>query len=48
MRSDSRLLRFAGGVLRVITGLAPGLFAYEIVLAAERISDEALGNSLRR
>jgi glycosyltransferase involved in cell wall biosynthesis len=36
IRPDSRLLRFASRVLRVITGLAPGLFAYEIVLAAER------------
>jgi 2-polyprenyl-3-methyl-5-hydroxy-6-metoxy-1,4-benzoquinol methylase len=36
MRSDSRLLRLASGILRVITGLAPGLFAYEIVLSAER------------
>jgi glycosyltransferase involved in cell wall biosynthesis len=36
IRSNSRLLRFASSVLRVITGLAPGLFAYEIVLAAER------------
>ena len=36
MRPDSRLLRFASRVLRVVTGLAPGLFAYEIVLAAER------------
>jgi 2-polyprenyl-3-methyl-5-hydroxy-6-metoxy-1,4-benzoquinol methylase len=36
MRPDRRLLRFANRVLRVITGLAPGLFAYEIVLAAER------------
>jgi 2-polyprenyl-3-methyl-5-hydroxy-6-metoxy-1,4-benzoquinol methylase len=37
MRSDSRLLRWANRVLRVITGLAPGLFAYEIVLAAEHV-----------
>jgi 2-polyprenyl-3-methyl-5-hydroxy-6-metoxy-1,4-benzoquinol methylase len=36
MRSDSRLLRLGGRVLRVITALAPDLFAYEIVLAAER------------
>jgi 2-polyprenyl-3-methyl-5-hydroxy-6-metoxy-1,4-benzoquinol methylase len=36
MRPDSRMLRFANRVLRVITGVAPGLFAYEIVLAAER------------
>jgi 2-polyprenyl-3-methyl-5-hydroxy-6-metoxy-1,4-benzoquinol methylase len=37
MRPDSRLLRFASRVLRVITGVAPGLFAYEVVLAAERV-----------
>jgi glycosyltransferase involved in cell wall biosynthesis len=36
MRSDSGLLRLGGRVLRVITALAPDLFAYEIVLAAER------------
>ncbi len=36
MRPDSRLLRLGSRFLRVITGLAPGLFAYEIVLAAER------------
>jgi glycosyltransferase involved in cell wall biosynthesis len=36
IRSNSRLLRFASSILRVFTGLAPGLFAYEIVLAAER------------
>ena len=36
MRPDARLLRLASHVLRVITGLAPSLFAYEIVLAAER------------
>lgn len=33
---ESRLIRFANWVLRGITGIAPGLFAYEIVLAAER------------
>jgi 2-polyprenyl-3-methyl-5-hydroxy-6-metoxy-1,4-benzoquinol methylase len=36
MRPDSRLLRFGSRVLRIVTGLAPGLFAYEVVLAAER------------
>jgi hypothetical protein len=36
MRPNSRLLRFGSRLLRVLTGLAPGLFAYEIVLAAER------------
>lgn len=36
MRPDSRLLRFANSVLRILTELAPGLFAYEIVLAADR------------
>lgn len=36
MRPNSRLLRLASRVLRVVTGLAPSLFAYEIVLAAER------------
>lgn len=36
LRSDSRLLRFASHFLRVLTGLAPNLFAYEIILTAER------------
>ncbi len=36
MRSDSRLLRFLNRVLRGLTGMAPGLFAYEILLVAER------------
>ncbi len=36
MRPDSRLLRFANSVLRVLTELAPGLFAYEIVLDADQ------------
>jgi len=38
MRPDSGLLRFASRVLRVVTALTPGLFAYEIVLAAEPAS----------
>ncbi len=36
MRADSGLLRFASRILRGLTAIAPGLFAYEIVLAAER------------
>ncbi len=36
MRSDNRLLRFANRLLRGVTALAPGLFAYEILLIAER------------
>ncbi len=36
MRPDSRLLRFTSRLLRAVTALAPGLFAYEIVLVAER------------
>ena len=32
----NRLLRFASRVLRVITALAPTLFAYEILLVVER------------
>lgn len=36
MRSQNRFLRFANRVLRVLTALAPGLFAYEILLVAER------------
>jgi len=36
MRPDSALLRFASRVLRVLTALAPGLLAYEIVMIAER------------
>lgn len=36
MHSKSRLLRFANKVLRVLTALAPGLLAYEILLIAER------------
>ncbi len=36
LRSDSRLLRFANHLLRGLTALAPGLFAYEIVLVADR------------
>lgn len=36
LRGDNRLLQFANKVLRVLTGIAPGLFAYEILLVAER------------
>ncbi len=36
MRSENRLLRFGNKVLRVLTALAPGLLAYEILLIAER------------
>jgi glycosyltransferase involved in cell wall biosynthesis len=36
MRPDSRLLRFANRALHILTDLVPGLFAYEIVLAADR------------
>ncbi|MGA8028588.1 MAG: glycosyltransferase, partial [Bryobacteraceae bacterium] len=36
MRSDSRLFRVASGFLHLLTALAPGLLAYEIVLVAER------------
>jgi hypothetical protein len=36
MRPDSRMLRIANRFMRVITALMPGLFAYEIVLVAER------------
>lgn len=38
IRSDSKLMRLANHLLRVVTGLMPGLFAYEIVLVAERDS----------
>ncbi len=37
LRSDSRLLRFGSHVMRVITEFIPGLLAYEIVIAAERV-----------
>ena len=33
---DSRLLRLVNRMLHVVTAIAPGLFAYEIVLVAER------------
>jgi glycosyltransferase involved in cell wall biosynthesis len=36
IRPENRLMRFASGFLRVVTSLAPGLFAYEIVAVAER------------
>jgi glycosyltransferase involved in cell wall biosynthesis len=36
LRSDSRLLRIANRFARALTALAPGLFAYEILLIAER------------
>ncbi len=36
MRSHNALLRFANKLLRGLTLLAPGLFAYEILLVAER------------
>jgi len=36
LRSDSRLLRIANRFARTLTALAPGLFAYEILLIAER------------
>jgi len=36
LRPESRLLRLASHFLRALTGLAPGLLAYEIVFAAER------------
>jgi len=36
VKSDNALLRFANRVLRGITTVLPGLFAYEIVLVAER------------
>lgn len=36
MRPDSKLLRLANHALRVLTGLLPGLLAYEIVVVAER------------
>lgn len=35
LRPESRLLRFGGQFLRLITRLAPGLLAYEILLVAE-------------
>ena len=36
LRPESKLLRFANHALRLVTGAAPGLFAYEIVAVAER------------
>jgi glycosyltransferase involved in cell wall biosynthesis len=36
MRPESRLLRSANRILRAATAIAPGLFAYEIILVAER------------
>lgn len=36
MRAESLLLRMGNRALRVLTAIAPGLFAYEIVLVAER------------
>lgn len=36
VRPENRVLRLANRLLRVVTAVAPGLFAYEIVLVAER------------
>jgi glycosyltransferase involved in cell wall biosynthesis len=36
VRPDSKLLRLANHGMRVLTGLAPGLLAYEIVVVAQR------------
>lgn len=36
LRPENRFLRFANRMLRGLTALAPGLFAYEIILVAER------------
>jgi glycosyltransferase involved in cell wall biosynthesis len=36
VRPDSKILRVANHALRLLTGLAPGLLAYEIVIVAER------------
>jgi hypothetical protein len=36
LRSENRLLRFANRLMRGLTAIAPGLFAYEILLVAER------------
>jgi 2-polyprenyl-3-methyl-5-hydroxy-6-metoxy-1,4-benzoquinol methylase len=36
VRPENRVLRFANRVLRALTAVAPGLFAYEIVLVAEK------------
>lgn len=36
LRSDSKILSFLSRTLHVLTSLAPGLLAYEIVLVAER------------
>jgi glycosyltransferase involved in cell wall biosynthesis len=36
LRANNRLLRIANRLLRGLTALAPGLFAYEILLIAER------------
>ncbi|MBV8552776.1 MAG: glycosyltransferase [Acidobacteriaceae bacterium] len=36
MQPESGLLRFMNRLLRILTAIAPGLFAYEIVLVAER------------
>lgn len=36
LRPEGKLLRVANHLLRVLTGVAPGLFAYEIVVVAER------------
>ncbi len=36
LRPESKLLRAASHLLRLLTAFAPGLFAYEIILVAER------------
>ena len=36
LRPESALLRFASRVLRLMNAIAPGLFAYEVVMVAER------------
>jgi glycosyltransferase involved in cell wall biosynthesis len=36
LRSDNRLLRFGSRLMRALTAIAPGLFAYEILLVGER------------
>ncbi|MBV9300739.1 MAG: glycosyltransferase [Acidobacteriaceae bacterium] len=42
IRPDGALLRFGSRVLRVITRIAPGLLAYEIVIAAERADQSSI------
>jgi 2-polyprenyl-3-methyl-5-hydroxy-6-metoxy-1,4-benzoquinol methylase len=37
LRSDNRLLRFANRLMRGLTAVVPSLFAYEILLVAERL-----------